>query len=369
MISEIEIINYRNFKKINFNPDKNINIFIGENGQGKTNLVEAIYFSSSNNSFRFYEPRDLINNEETNAILKIKYEYKQNDFIRKITLSENAKTLLINEKKTSFSSSYEHLPIIFFSPDSLSILKSSSSERRSFIDDFISMMPLIDRSILTEFKKILKYRNKILSELNQQKNKSEELKKLLLSIEENYIKISTELTLKRVAMLKKLIQFSQNFISDLFEIDKTLSFEYIAHKNEIKDLTYDQVFNLLKKRAEELRDAEIKIGTSLIGPHKHEINLIFNEKNVRSYCSQGQQRGIIMCLKIAQIVYYKQVFGEFPILILDDIFSELDSIRKNIIFKFIKGITSQVFITTTELSEELKQFDFKTYSIKKGEIR
>jgi DNA replication and repair protein RecF len=369
MISEIEIINYRNFKKIKFNPHKNINIFIGENGQGKTNLVEAIYFSSSNNSFRYYESVDLIHKEEKNALLKIKYEYKNNDFIRKIILNENSKTLLINEKKASFSSNYNHLPIIFFSPDSLSILKSSSSERRNFLDDFITMMPLTDRHSLVEFKKNLKYRNKVLNELSQNKSKSVELQELLLSIEENYLKLCTDLTVKRISILKKLIEFSQSYISELFETDGTLFFEYVAHKNEIKDFYYDQIFNIFKKRAQELRDAEIKMGTSLIGPHKHEINLIFNKKNVRSYCSQGQQRGIIMCLKIAQIVYYKQVFGDFPILILDDIFSELDMIRKKIIFKFIKGITSQVFITTTELSEELKQFDFKTYTIKKGEIR
>lgn len=369
MISEIEIINYRNFNKINFSPHKNINIFIGENGQGKTNLVEAIYFSSANNSFRFYELKDLIHKEEKTALLKIHYGYKNNDYVRKIILSEDSKKLLINDKQSTFSSSYEHLPIIFFSPDSLSILKNSSSDRRNFLDDFILMLPASFRDSLITFKKLLKYRNKILKELSQKKNNSADLNDLLTSFEDNYLKFCVDLTVHRIKILKDLINVSQNYVSALFENEVPLNFEYIAHNQELNEFTYDQIYNLFKKRAKELRIAETKLGTSLVGPHKHEINLIFNKKNVRSYCSQGQQRGIIMCLKIAQIVYYKQVFGDFPILILDDIFSELDMIRKNIIFKFIKEITSQVFITTTELSEELRQFDFKTYSIKKGELR
>ncbi len=348
-IDSILLKNFRNINELKLKSSSKLNIFIGNNGQGKTNILEAIYFLLEKSSFRYGQNINYIQNNNEQSLLVAKLKSSDFEATVKLNLLPEKKIHLVNDKISSQFK--DKIPTtILFSPDSLNIIKESADHRRKLIDSVVKSIYKNNDFIITDFLKILKMRNKILKDISESKISFNEGFKTLDSINEIFLKKSTDLTSIRIEVLRKL-KNSVTEILNSIEQNKESVFNFIYTISDINSekFNYEQIYQLMQKRMAELRQAEVKIGASLVGPQKHDVIFLYNGNDSRFYCSQGQQRSIILAFKMAQIVYHHKVNGNYPILLLDDVLSELDQTKQEALIKYLNTIEAQTFLTTTDL--------------------
>ena len=337
-ITKIELLNFRNYKKKNFDNFSNLNIIIGKNAVGKTSIIEAIYLGSLAKSFKTNNDYALINNDSDFFKIKIHYfDYGPKKNLE-VYLDKNGKKTKINSKLqrrlSDFISQYR---IIMLSPDELKLIKATPNTRRNYLNIQISQL----------HKEYLHYLNNY---NNLIKNKNDYLKKLMLNsnLDTRYLdvldqKIVSE-GLKIYEYRKKYIELINKYINDIFknyEKNNQIFIKYISDY-EIND--YDKILAELKKN----RKREINIGMTSIGVHRDDYEFIHNGNNSKEYSSQGLQKLIVLAMKLSEVQIFVNDYDIKPILLLDDLFSELDEKNRNNIFKSLnKDI--QVFITTTDL--------------------
>ena len=361
-INNISVYNFRNYEELHIDFNDNINIFIGNNGAGKTNILESIYVLAITKSHRAYIDKNLINNSKN--IMKL---------IGKISTNKENKTLelLINNKGKSVSinkivykkiSDYiSNLMVILFSPDDLDLIKGNPSIRRKYINIEIGQLDNRYLYYLNEYNKLLKTRNEYLKSIT------------IETVDLNYISVlNSQICDKAVIIYKYRFEFIDNLnriISNIFSnlSDGKLHIKYINNLDieEYNDCIKE---NLLKKLNDNLK-REIFSGSTMYGPHRDDIEFYLNDNNVREYGSQGQQRLSVLCMKFAEVELFNEKRGEYPILLLDDIFSELDIFKRNSIVKYLnKGI--QVFITSTDINDIDNEIlsNSKIYNIENGNI-
>lgn len=373
----LNLFQFRNIKNTEIKLEEGVNIFYGENGQGKTNLLEALFFLSRGRSFRTTEASRCISisrdpNLTYDAVSVIKSNYKDSlnvDNSLKVQIDNNKKTFWINEKRTVSTRLSTFCPTVLFSPESLASIKEGPQERRNLIDDIIEQLPEYSKAV-SQFRKILKTRNKVLSDVKREIKKESEVRGILASINDIFIKSSLDLIELRLYFLDLLKPYAQTAVRYIFNSEDDFDFNYIISDLEIRRFEASKVEELLRKRAQELYFSELSTGHSLIGPQKHDIQFIFNGKDSRYYCSQGQQRALIVALKIAEIFYRLERREESPVLLLDDVMSELDEGKRDRLVDFLKDVKSQIIITTTEKSSSLEKIigPHKQFYIESGQI-
>jgi DNA replication and repair protein RecF len=352
---DLEVRNFRNFEnlKISFNP--RMNFFLGRNGQGKTNLLEAIFLLSQGRSFRFTDRMSYLKFDTDLAQIQsrmiVSKENQDFEFKTKLVLSESEKTQYFNEKKTSINRIGHSLPCVVFSPESISIIKSSAEHRRNLIDELVHSISPETNPIYIEFKNLLKTRNRILKDHTQKVKNREQTNNILSLIDPKFSKICIELSLARTQRIRE-IQPELNTAMRNISLDQNvdISVEYQISGVNLLHATPGEIEEIHRIRSAELLNAEFSAGTSLVGPHKHEIRFLYNQKDSRFFCSQGQQRAMILSFKMAQIVYHRKIHGEYPVLMLDDVLSELDVDKRNALIQFLHDIKTQIFITSTDLN-------------------
>ena len=347
-IRQLVTSNFRNFESLNIQFSDRLNIFVGQNGNGKTNILEAIYFLIQGDSFRYSRYDTLIQENKNEAYLRCLLENKNLDYSLKINLSPKTKTFLLNEKKVS-QGNVPLPPVILFSPESLNSIKESSDHRRQLLDQILEQTFSYGKKLIYEFKKALKTRNKILKDILQEKIDREMGIKTLESLNPIYVKLAAELTFLRLEALKNIkpeVQVSLNNIHT--EHKAEFDYSYVISDQVFKDASKEKIEQILLKRLSELALAELKSGGSLIGPQKHDVIFLYNGKDSRFFCSQGQQRSIILAFKMAQIVYHHRVHGFYPVLLLDDVLSELDLAKQESLITTLNQIETQTFVTTTD---------------------
>lgn len=367
----LRLINYRNYRDVVLSFSPRMNVFVGENGQGKTNIIEALYLVSQGSSFRYADNSTLISTEKDQALIHT--FIRENDLLYnlKMSLTKSKKNLLLNDKKVASSDIRKIFATVVFSPESLSAIKEASEQRRNLVDEFLITFDRKNAYLLSDFKKALKVRNKILKNNFEGKADRSLTLALLESIQPQYVRLATELTHNRIKALQGIktdfnnaMQYiSGNNISEL-------SVEYQISSINSLDFSKEQIEMSLLKRLSELIDAELSQGTTLVGPHKHDVIFLYGQKDSRFFCSQGQQRAIILSFKMAQIVYHRKAHGSYPVLMLDDVLSELDKTKRDALITFLHEINTQIFVTTTDFnlpqSFSLDQISVK--SIKDGHI-
>lgn len=373
-MSKLRVKDFRNFDELEIKFTDRLNIFIGDNGQGKSNLLEAIALLSLNESFRYADNENLIRFNQPAAFIEGDLERNGLDYKVKMQILKSRKNVTWNDKKITQASIREHFSCVVFSPESLSIIKEASDERRTLIDEALISIDPLGAHLVADFRKALKTRNRILKDYLDERSDKKSTLSVLESLEPIYLNLAAQLTLKRIQLLEKMkpsIQEAMEFISKK-AVD--ISVEYrISGENYLqkaRDLTLEQVNNALHQRLLQLRDVELSSGSSLVGPHKHEIVFLYGQKDSRFYCSQGQQRALILSFKMAQIVYYYKLHEAYPILLLDDVLSELDFVKRGALIEFLQSIKTQIFLTTTDLqiSEELRMNESKVFEVKEGRI-
>jgi len=367
IVNNLKITDYRNFKEVNINLNSELNIFIGNNGQGKTNLLESIYLCSIGRTFRLNSENDLINFNENKSKIEISLSKNNNNIKIEIILEKNKrKQVKINGVKLEKTAEMIGvLNNVIFTPDDMKIIKDSPTERRKFINIDISQIKPKYKYLLNQYKKIVTQRNNILK--NYYTNTTN---KDIINIWNDYlINIGTELIYYRNEYVNNLKKYAVDIYSDLSGNKELFELNYKCNIGNIYDLDKESIKNIFREKIDKNIEHEIQNRTSLYGPHKDDLSIKINNKECKYFGSQGQQRSAILALKLAEIEIVKAEIGEYPILLLDDVLSELDNNRKGYLIKYIKGI--QTVITTTDdddLIKLTKNYNKNFYYIDEGKI-
>lgn len=369
-IRSIRYHNFRNIQNTEFILNPGLQILFGNNGQGKTNFIEGLFLCLTGESFRFGDHSDLMQfgQNQTSIIMEVD---GSNFYELKLTIENGRKVHWLNGKKVSVKQLVSVFPTILFSPESLTFVKEGSSERRDLVDEFLISCPdLKYQKLFDDYTNILRTKNKVLKSFSNQIISKEQAEDLLSSYEEAFIKLAVEVTLNRILGLNRIADYfkliGQSLYSQAFPVD--ISVEYLISGKNATHYNQGQIEQNIRSRLSELRSAELATGHSLSGPHKHDINFLINNRSSRIFCSQGQQRTLILAFKLAQMVYHTKVYGTVPILFLDDVLSELDSsVRANLV-RILKDLKGQIFITTTDqhLCQDLSQEKQRYISVSNG---
>ena len=355
-IDRLVVKNFRNIKKISIDFNKNVNIFYGDNAQGKTSILEGIYFCATGRSHKTHIDKEIINFGESEAHLEL--SARDDTFYDKINvhLKKNMKKwITVNSMPIKkIGELFGVLSIVLFAPEDLQLVKSGPSERRRFIDLEMCQLSKIYYYDLKQYHKILKQRNNLLKEI--QKNKS--LKETLFVWDSQLIKFGG-----------KVIKQRQSYIEEISALAGNVH-DKITGGAERLEIIYrpSVLISEFEKKIKKNIDRDIFYGSTGIGPHKDDISFFINGYDARDYGSQGQQRCAVLSLKLAEIQIIKNEKNTNPVLLLDDVLSELDEKRQSFLLDSIKDI--QVIITCTGVEDIVKKYneEAKIFFVKDGNV-
>ena len=351
-IEKIKINNFRNYKSQEINFNKNINIFYGENAQGKTNIIESIFLASIGKSFRTNKEKELIKFNEEKTLVEINYEKSDRTGNIKIEIGEKKQVYLNGIKIKKLSELLGNINIVIFTPDDINILKGGPQNRRKFLDIMISQLRPNYMHILSLYNKTLEQRNNYLKQI-----KTEKKDENLLDIwDKKLIDYGIKIYEYRKEFLEKIKNKIKNIHKDITNGREDIEIKYISDA-----ITRQTFINELKSR----RKLDIIKGFTTKGVHRDDFIIYINKKEVGTFGSQGQNRTAMLSLKLSELQVIYDDIGEYPILLLDDFMSELDSKRRESFLNNIKDI--QVIITCTE-KLRLENLKYFSYNVIDGDI-
>ncbi|HBB29321.1 MAG TPA: DNA replication/repair protein RecF [Clostridiales bacterium] len=370
IVKSIKLKNFRNFSELNIDLNNILNIFIGDNGQGKTNLLESIYLCSIGKTFKLNSENDLIkfgqNSFEVEILINKENGSNIVSKVINITYVKNQKRIVkINGVKLEKNSELIGLlNNVIFTPDDLKIIKGSPIERRKFINIDISQIKPKYKYLLKNYKKVITGRNNILKDLTNNSNRD------VLSIWNDYlIDIGSEIIFYRKEYIKNLKHYAALIYANISDNKENFELLYKCDIGNVENLSKNEIKEIFREKINKSIENEIFRKNSLYGPHKDDIIIKINDKDFKYFGSQGQQRSAVLAIKLAEIEIIKNEIGEYPILLLDDVLSELDNKRKNFLINYIKNI--QTIITSTDdndLKDLVKNNDKKIFHICEGNI-
>lgn len=352
-INNIKLSNFRNYNKKEIKLHENINVFYGENAQGKTNIIESIFLCSIGKSFRTSKEKELIKFNEEKALIEINFQKSDRDGNIKIEIGDKKQIYLNGIKLKKLSELLGNINIVIFTPDDINILKGGPQNRRKFLDIMISQLRPNYMHILTLYLKTLEQRNNYLKQIKLE-NKDE---KLLDIWDEKLVEYGIKIYEYRKEFIEKIQNKIKNIHKEITENKEEIEIKYFSDAN-----TRQNFINELKSR----RKLDIIKGFTTKGIHRDDFIVYINGREVEIYGSQGQHRTAILSLKLSELQVIYDEIGEYPILLLDDFMSELDDKRRKNFLNNIKDI--QVIITCTEkiTLENLKHF---SYNVIDGNIK
>lgn len=350
-LKKLQLKDFRNFSKLQLSLRPQLNFFLGDNGQGKTNFLEAVFLLSRGISFRPVNAQSLIHHSAKQAKVTAEFVKNNLDYSVEMLIQAGKKSATINGKKVNSATLTRHFPTVLFSPESLAAIKEGPDQRRQLIDELLVNHNSRQAQLLREFTRALKARNRLLKNIAEGLGPRQSHEASLESLNKIYFLLATHLTTARLNALKDISPYLQDAMAAISEqIPGEISVDYVISDQSAWNWSDSQIFDALHKRHENLRFQEMAYGGSLVGPHKHDIKILLSGNDSRFYCSQGQQRALILALKIAQIVYHHEVHQTYPVLLLDDVLSELDMKKRVNLMKFLEGISAQILITATDLT-------------------
>jgi len=365
-LESLLIKGFRNYhyQQLQFNP--RLNIICGGNAQGKTNLLESIYYLSVTRSFRTRRDQELVNWEEPLFYLKgIFYKYDLRNSIR-ISYRKNAQLKVkVNDKAVSRYAHLQQFPIVVFSPDDVLLIREGPSIRRRFLNLEASRLSPQYFEELRAYQRVLQQRNNLLKKLYGRG--SRQINELLEPWDETLVSLGSNIIHTRVKIIKYLEKEGKVFFENMTSSRETISLEYAA------SVEYSEAFNetkeIFRRRLEKAREIEIRKGSTVVGPHLDDLKIMINGYDSRKYSSQGQKRTAALSLKMAEVSLFRKEHNDCPIILLDDVFSEFDEKRKMHLLDFLRDNSGQCFISTAigidNLLESISS-DYKTISIHQG---
>lgn len=347
-VSKLILRNFRNYVNLNIEFTQNVNIFIGANAQGKTNILEALYYGAMGRSHRTASDNDIVRWQEQFCNIDIEFSRMdiKNSLTFKLIISHNNshnKEIIYNGHTIKPREVIGSLNAVLFSPEDLLLIKGSPAGRRHFLDMEISQAnPSYYRKLL-EYNRIISQRNNLLKKIREHKAKAE----LLETWDEQLAKSAAILVGKRQEALKKLAMLANLMHRKITANKENLTVNYARYGLEAGKPEPDDPASWYQQQIVNSRNNDIIRGSTSIGPHRDDLILTVNGVNLRNFGSQGQQRTGVLALKLAELEFIKSETGEYPILLLDDVMSELDAVRREQLLTFIKD-KIQTFITATD---------------------
>lgn len=353
-IQELALNHFRNYSEVSIKLDKGINIFKGDNAQGKTNVLEAIYLCATARSHRTSQEKEVIKWDEETAHITLDVQKRTfNDRID-FHLTQKGKAVAINKLPVAkLGELFGTLTVVMFSPEDLQLIKKSPKERRRFIDIELCQFNKLYYYALKQYYKVLKQRNNALKQYQYNPNPD------MLDVWD----------MQYVEYAKEVIRRRSDFIKEINEVAKKIHADISGGKEEL-EVVYEP--NALEANIEEkvarYRQKDIMTQSSSIGPHRDDLKFLINGMDVKVYGSQGQQRTVVLSMKLAELRLMQENLGEAPILLLDDVLSELDDNRQRYLFSYTENIQTLITCTGVEQSVWNSQKIGKLYNVVKGNI-
>ena len=351
-INKLQLVNFRNYDHCAVAFDKMVTVFYGKNGQGKTNLLESIFYSAFGLSHRTSKEDEMMKfSAEGMAVL---LDFMKEDGTHSVKIKKYLdngkfhKEIKIDGRKTTAKDHYSFLNTVMFSPEDLQIIKGDPALRRRFMDMEISQTDPVYYELLVRYRRLLRQRNSLLKVIREQN----QLQEQLVPWDEEISGIGSQILIKRLENLKKLKKISIPAFHNLSDKSDYLEIKYEMKGNngEIyypEEESFQNIKDFYIRSLKERRFKDIMQGSTGIGVHRDDFKTYINDADSKSFASQGQQRCCALALKLSQIEYVKEVSGEYPVLLLDDVMSELDSYRRSQLITFINDKV-QTIITVND---------------------
>ncbi len=356
IVKSLKLKNFRNYDLLHLEFDGATNIFYGDNAQGKTNILESIYLAGTTKSHRGTKDRDMIKFDEQEAHLEVVVEKKGVPFMIDFHLKKNSpKGIAINKIPIRKASElYGIINIVFFSPEDLDIIKNGPSERRRFIDLELAQLDKVYLNDLANYNRVLNHRNKLLKDIYDRSDLLETLDIWDLQL----VEYGNRVISRRIQFIEQMNEIIGHVHEHLTGGKEQLTISYEPGTGQ-----YDLAAALAKNR-----ERDIRMKSTSVGPHRDDICFLANNLDIRKFGSQGQQRTVALSLKLSEIELVKQVIHDTPILLLDDVLSELDKYRQNYLLDSIRDV--QTLITCTGLDDFVNhRFSInKVFHVEQGHV-
>ena len=357
-IKRLQMLNYRNYNALDIELCPNVNVFMGDNAQGKTNILEAIYYCAFAKSHRTSKDKELINWNGEHAFISVDVGRERLDKRIDIRIiKDGKKSIRINKIKIKkIGELFGNFNVVMFSPEDLRIIKDSPGVRRKFIDMELCQLNPKYYYNLVQYNKVLNERNILLRNRSTSSEMLEIYDMQLVEFGYNIIR-------ERIKYIESLNKYAEKIHSDITSGKEKINFKYISTIKDLENIK-ENFYTLLEKN----RSKDCDRGITSIGPHRDDFFVYINDIDTKSYGSQGQQRTAVLTMKFSSLEIIKELTGEFPVLLLDDVLSELDFNRKKYILSTIGQI--QTVITCTGIEDLYEYLDekAKVFKVKNGEI-
>lgn len=364
-INSIALENFRNYEKLELDFDPSRNILVGENAQGKTNLIEAIYLASFSKSFRTNNATDLIKFGEKLAKITVNLESEEINKEISIVLRNDGKKMVKKDGKVLKKTAdlLNNVVVIAFSPDDLRIIKDNPEKRRDYLNRELSQIRPRYYEQLRAYNNVLKQKNALLKNFGNEHSKT--FNEDMLDVYDRQLaNAAYEIIRYRKEFVEMLSNEASEIVSAISGGKETLKIEY---KTSCNYISAPEGRELLYKQFHHNRERDMYAGNATLGPHRDDLEFSINDTDAKKYGSQGQQRTIALSLKLAEIRITKQLIGEYPILLLDDVLSELDLDRQKYLVNQIEGV--QLFITSAEINDAvISSLQGKIFKIDAGTV-
>ncbi|WP_182187403.1 DNA replication/repair protein RecF [Pectinatus frisingensis] len=364
LINTLLLKNFRNYKDLKLDLSPSLNIFTGDNAQGKTNIIESIYYAALGTSYRLKNDNDLIHWQEEKAAINICFS--------RIDIKNNIKFLLTRGKRKQIILNggvirQKDLPgtimIVLFSPEDLMLIKGSPALRRRFLDIELSQTNIFYYTNLVKYNRVVTQRNNLLKKIREDRR----LLNQLDMWDNQLIDSAVFIWKSRFTAIKKIAVYAAEMQQVISDNKEELKINYKIN-NINKYNVSDDLKTIFKNNLIKNKGIDIKRGTTSIGPHHDDLELEINSIDLKNFGSQGQQRTAVLALKLAELEYMKNISGQYPILLLDDVMSELDEKRREKMVKFFQNKNIQTFITGTDAVMFSKTAAVKLYNVSAGQV-
>jgi DNA replication and repair protein RecF len=361
-INKLSLHNFRNYRELNLAAEDNVNIFLGDNAQGKTNIIEAIYYAALGCSHRTNSDSNLIFWQEDEALVNIGFSRLGVENKLQIKFfQKKRKEIIYNDHTIRLKELIGSLNAVLFSPEDLALIKGAPQGRRRFLDGEISQASPAYYENLIKYNRVLAQRNILLKKIREGSAK----KALLESWDFQLSNLAAAIVKKRLEAVKKLNMLANLMHRKISKNKEGLEISYLL-AGAAETIPQDLVLWYNNKLSEAF-PSDVAHGSTAIGPHRDDIIFKVNDINLKEFGSQGQQRTGILALKLAELEFIKSETGEYPILLLDDVMSELDKDRREQLLLFIRE-KIQTFITATDRSYFPEKVQGKYYYVSGGRV-
>ncbi len=362
-VEGLQLSNFRNLEDGFLKPCDGVNVIYGKNAQGKTNLLEALWLFCGGHSFRGAKDSELVAFGKKYSVIKSNFYSFGREQEAEIKIYGGKKEVKINGvDKKSCSSLIEKYNAVVFSPEHLSLIKRGPSQRRNFIDGAVCREKFRNAVNISKYIKTLNQRNSLLKGINKNSGFMD-----TLEIWDNALcSFGSSIIYERLKFIKQLYDYACQYQNGISDDKEKIEFSYISNagieqNDSLKDIEI-KLLEALKK----YRDEDLTYGYTTVGPHRDDVDILLSGKKAKLYASQGQQRSVVLSMKLAEAEILTYRTGEKPVILLDDVLSELDAKRQNFLLNKIDGY--QVFITCCEKTHKKQLQNGKVFKIEEGKI-